>query len=308
VRPGTPDNFFRELVARSVSGEIDIRSGSFLDPHFLAATLDGVDTVIHMAASTSGSVAAQVANTVAGSDHLYAASVQTGVDRFVLVSSFGVMDASHLPRGAVLDEQVPLEPHPEHRDPYSFAKLRQEELAWRYRDQGLPLVVIRPGVIFGPGRSALSSRVGLKAPGVFLHLGRGNRIPLTYVENCAEAVVRGALTSDVVGEAFCIVDDDLPTSRHVLRRYRREVAALRFFPIPFPVLRFMAHINAWYSDHTQGHLPPVLTRYKVDAMWKGHRYSNEKAKLRLRWHPRVPMHEALARSLAMDPSRLTTSP
>jgi hypothetical protein len=70
----------------------------------------------------------------------------------------------------------------------------------------------------------------------------------------------------------------------------------------------MARLNAWYSDYTQGHLPAVLTPYKVDAMWKGHRYSNEKAKRRLGWSPRVPMCEALARTLATDPGRLTTSP
>jgi nucleoside-diphosphate-sugar epimerase len=209
----------------------------------------------------------------------------------------------------VFDERAPLDPHPERRDPYSFAKHRQEQLAWRYyHERGLPLVVLRPGVIFGPEQTILGNRIGLRLPGLFLHLGLGNVIPLTFVDNCADAVVQAVSAPDVVGEAFCIVDDDLPTSRQLLRRYRREVTPLRFFPVPFPVLSLMARLNAWYSDRTQGHLPAVLTPYKVDAMWKGHRYSNEKAKLRLGWSPRVPMHEALARTLAADPGRLTTSP
>ena len=309
VRPGTSDEFFRSLEAAMPEGAVSVCPAGFLDPASLAAALDGVGVVLHLAASTSGPAAAQVANTVVGSERLFEASREARVARFVLVSSFGVVDAPHLARGAVLDERVPLEPHPERRDPYSFAKHRQEQLAWRYhRDRGLPLVVLRPGVIFGPDRSILGNRIGLKLPGLFLHLGLGNVIPLTYVDNCADAVVQAAFAPDVVGEAFCIVDDDLPTSRQLLRRYRREVAALRFVPVPFRLLRLLARFNAWYSDRTQGHLPAVLTPYKVDAIWKGHRYSNEKAKRLLGWSPRVPMREALDRTLAAQPGPLTRSP
>ena len=106
--------------------------------------------------------------------------------RFVLVSSFGVYGVADLPRGHLLDESTPLEPHPERRDLYSQAKLRQEKLFREYEPKlGLDLVVVRPGVIYGPGGNAMSSRVGLDVFGVFLDMGRKNILPLTYVENCA---------------------------------------------------------------------------------------------------------------------------
>src|SRR5690606_2783769 len=103
------------------------------------------------------------------------------------VSSFSVYGIADQPRGVLVDETTPLETQPMRRDPYSQVKLRQEQLFWDYaRAHGLSLAVLRPGVIYGPGGGAMSSRVGLNLPGVFLYLGGRNVLPLTYVDNCAE--------------------------------------------------------------------------------------------------------------------------
>ncbi len=303
VRPGTPPGVFDSLLAERPGSRIELASASFSDSAALAAALNGVGAVLHVAASKTGSAAAQVANTVVGSDALYRAAVEARVPRFVLVSSFGVMGASAVPRGGLVDEETPLEPHPEWRDPYSFAKLRQEQLAWKYhRESGLPLVVVRPGVIFGPGQNLLSARVGLNLFGLFLNLGLGAKVPLTYVDNCADAVVQAGLVPGIEGKIFCVVDDDIPSGRRLLGLYRRRVRKVPFVPVPFPLLRLLARFNVWYSDRTQGHLPAVFTPYKVDAMWKGHRFSNARAKSGLEWTPRVPMNEALDRTLAAQPA------
>jgi nucleoside-diphosphate-sugar epimerase len=100
------------------------------------------------------------------------------------------------------------------------------------------------------------------------------------------------------GEAVHVVDDDLPTSAALLRRYRREVAPLRVVPLPYPALKALSRLNAWYSARTDGHLPAVFTPYKVDSLWRPQRYSNARAKALLLWSPRVPMREALDRTFA----------
>jgi nucleoside-diphosphate-sugar epimerase len=278
---------------------VEIVEASFNDRKALARAADGAEVVYHVAASKSGPAASEVANTVVGSDHLFEAAVSAHIRRFVLVSSLGVLGASSQPGGAVIDERTPLENQPAERDPYSFAKLRQEQLGWKYhRESGLPLVVVRPGVIFGPGQDILTSRIGLNLFGVFLHLGGGNTIPLTHVDNCADGVVQAGLRPGVDGEAFCLVDDDLPTSRQLLRRYRREVKRIPYVPVPLPVLHAISRVNVWYTERTEGHLPAVFTPYKVDTTWKGHRFSNEKAKRLLDWSPRIPMQDALDMTFA----------
>lgn len=299
VRPGTSEKAVRTAISAPDEARVEIFPASFNDRDALAAALAGVSLVLHGAASKRGSPASQVANTVVGSDNLFRASCEAGVSRFVLVSSFGVIGAASLPRGALIDEQAPLEPHPEWRDPYSFAKHRQEQLAWRYhRESGLPLVIIRPGVIFGPGESILTARIGLGLLGLFLHLGGVNVVPLTYVENCADAIVQAGRTPGIEGEVFVIVDDGLPTARELLHRYRREVSPMPCLSLPYPLLYALSRLNEWYSSRTSGHLPPVFTPYKARSLWGGNRFSNTKAKHVLAWSPRVSMAVALDATFA----------
>jgi nucleoside-diphosphate-sugar epimerase len=302
VRPGTPPARIR--AAGLDAPGVEVVPCRLEDASRLASALAGADVVYHAAAAKAGAPASLVAGTVVASEAVYRAALDARAGRLVLVSSFGTVGVARLGRGAVVDEAAPLEPHPERRDAYAFAKHRQEALAWRFRaERGLPLVVVRPGFVFGPGQEILGTRIGLRLFGVFLHLGGGNAVPLTWVENCAEAIALAGTAPGAEGEAVHVVDDDLPTSGELLRRYRREVAPLRVVPLPYPALRALARLNAWYSDRTDAHLPPVFTPYKVDSLWRPQRYSNAKAKALLGWSPRVPMREALDRTFAaLSPS------
>ena len=127
-----------------------------------------------------------------------------------------------------LDEGCPLDPAPQHRDPYAFSKIVQEQICWKARtDWNLPLVVVRPGMIYGPGRDFLSARVGLKVGPLMVRLGGSQRLPYTFVDNCAEAVMLAGTQEGIEGESFNIVDDDLPTGRELIRERRRHGARFR---------------------------------------------------------------------------------
>ena len=307
VRPGTPPA--RLAAAGLDAAGVEVARCRLEDAGAVAGALAGADVLVHAAAGKTGSAAALVASTVVASESVLRAAADVRVGRVVLVSSFGTLGVAALRGRAVVDEQVPLDPHPERRDAYAFAKHRQETLAWRFhRERRLPLVVVRPGFVFGPGQEILGTRIGLRAFGLFLHLGGGNEVPLTYVENCADAIVLAGLAPDATGEAVHLVDDDLPTSAALLRRYRREVAPLRVVPLPYPLLRRLARLNAWYSARSEGHLPAVFTPYKVDSLWRPQRWSNARAKSLLGWTPRVPMAEALDRTFAALAGRPVAAP
>ena len=57
----------------------------------------------------------------------------------------------------MLDEATPLEDAPQERlDAYGFGKLKQEEIVRGLRQfQGLIYVILRPGMVFGPGKNDL---------------------------------------------------------------------------------------------------------------------------------------------------------
>jgi nucleoside-diphosphate-sugar epimerase len=280
-------------------GCVSLVRGSLASPDAALAALDDADVVYHLAAGTGGAAADLFLNTVVASKNLLEAMLRRPrPPKVVLVSSFGVYGTAGLARGALVDEDTPLEPHPERRDLYSQAKLRQEKLFREYRErQGFPLVVVRPGVIYGPGGTPISSRVGLALPGIYLHLGGRNLLPLTYVDNCAEALVVAGERGGTDGQAYNVVDDDLPTCADYLRRYQREVRTLRAVRLPYPVSQALSWLCERYTEHSQGQLPAFFTRYRTATSWGGNRFSNAKLK-GLGWQPIVPTDEGLRRTFA----------
>jgi nucleoside-diphosphate-sugar epimerase len=128
---------------------------------------------------------------------------------------------------------------------------------------------------------------------MFLHLGLNNQIPLTYLDNCAEAVVLAGLRKGIEGEVFNIVDDDLPKSWEFLRMYKQEVHRFLTVPIPYPAFYLFNYLWERYSKWSEGQLPPAFNRRTCAAYFKGNRYSNAKAKKLLGWHPRVRMSDGL---------------
>jgi nucleoside-diphosphate-sugar epimerase len=276
---------------------VEVAGGSLTSPQAAAKLLDGVDVVYHVAAALKGQPADMFANTVVASKNLLEGILLQGRPiKTVLISSFSVYGAADLPRGGVVDETTPLESRPEKRDLYGQCKLRQEQLFWEYhRQKRLPLTVLRPGVIYGPRGSALSSRIGLRMPGIFLFFGGDNLLPLSYVENCAEAIVHAGKNAPVDGEVYNVLDDELMSCREFFRRYRREVERLRSITVPYPLLKAAGALVERYHVYSRGQLPAVLTPYKVAASWKGTTFDNQKLKA-LGWRPRVSTEEGIRRT------------
>jgi nucleoside-diphosphate-sugar epimerase len=166
--------------------------------------------------------------------------------------------------------------------------VRQEEIV---REYGRKYVIVRPGVVYGPGNNGIPGRVGIASFGLFLHLGGSGTLPLTYVDNCAEAIVLAGLTPGVNGEIFNVVDDDSPTSRAFLRLYKRHSHQFRSLAVPRRVSYLLCYLWEWYSRWSEGQLPPAFNRRKWAAYWNGNSYSNDKIKTRLGWKQRVPFRE-----------------
>jgi 2-alkyl-3-oxoalkanoate reductase len=278
------------------SAKLTIIEGSLVHPEQAAAAVQGVDIIYHLAAAPTGAAADLFLNTVVGTKNLLEplAAMPT-LPKVVHVSSFGVYGTAGMDRGALLTEAAPLEPNPEKRDLYSQSKLRQEQLVREYQRQlGFPLVVLRPGVVYGPGGGAISSRVGLSLFGLFLFMGGKNVLPLTYVDNCAEAIAVVGRNPASIGETYNVVDDDLPTASEFLRAYQREVGHLKVVPLPFSATQAMSILVEKYHFWSKGQLPAVFTPYKSKSTWGGNVFDNSKLKA-ASWQPIVSTADGLKR-------------
>lgn len=298
VRDVAKADKLRAIASGYPAAQVEIVAGNLRSPQSVRRALDSVDVVFHLAASLKGSPADMFLDTVVGSKNVLEAIGPRPDVRIVLVSSFGVFGAAQLHRGALVTEDTPIERHPERRDVYSHAKLRQELLFREYAERfGFDLVILRPGVIYGPGGSHFSTRVGLSIGSVFLHLGGPNRLPLTHVDNCAEAIVVAGLHATSGGQDYNVVDDDIPTCRQYLRKYKREVRNIRTVRIPYPGLMLLSRIVEWYYNYSRGQLPAIFTPYKTATTWGGNRFSNAKLKS-IGWKQLVPTADALHQTFA----------
>lgn len=284
--------------ARPDGSRVEIVKGNLLSPEDCSAATKDATLIFHLAAGTGEkSFPDAFMNSAVTTRNLLDSSLQYKcLRRIVSVSSFAVYTNRKKPRWRLLDESCPIERHPERRDAYIFAKVKQDEIVTEYGKRfGIPYVIVRPGYVYGPGKKAITGRVGIGTFGVFLHLGGSNRIPFTYVDNCAEAIALAGLKKGIDGEVFNVVDDDLPSSWQFLRQYKRNVRRFKSIYLPHAVSYVLCHLWERYSTWSEGQLPPTFNRAEWHAYWKKTFYSNEKLKAQVGWTPRVPTAEGLRR-------------
>jgi nucleoside-diphosphate-sugar epimerase len=296
VRPSSSASEIVSLIGTGQFPGLHIYRGNLLSHEDCRRAVQDTAVVIHLAAGRGEkSVPDAFLNSVVTTRNLLeACGDQEGIRRVVHVSSFAVYSNAE-PRQRLLCESGEIEKHPELRgEAYCFAKTKQEEIARKMQvERKIPSVILRPGVVYGPGNLAISGRVGIDTFGVFLHMGGSNRIPLSYVDNCAEAVVLAALTPGIDGEIFNVIDDDLPTSREFLRDYKRNVKRFRSIRIPKAGSYLLCWLWERYSTWSEGQLPPVFNRRRWNSLWRKTTYSNQKIAQVLGWKQVVPTKAAM---------------
>ncbi len=293
ARPTSDVNPLQAIVRQHAnSARIAIVRGNLQSRQDCASVTKDAAVIFHLAAGRGEKSFpdAFINSVVTTRNLLEACSQDRFLKRFVNVSSFTVYSNLGKSRWRVLDESSPVEEHPELRgDAYCFAKVKQDEIVTEYGGRfGIPYVIVRPGHVYGPGNEEITGRVGIGTFGIFLHLGGSNPVPLTYVDNCAEAIALAGLKEGIDGQVFNVVDDDLPSSRQFLRLYKKNVRRFASFYIPHILSYALCYLWERYSSWSEGQLPPTFNRKRWNAYWRKTHYSNEKLKTQLGWVPKVP--------------------
>jgi nucleoside-diphosphate-sugar epimerase len=311
VRPSSKLDRLKKLLGEvHALQNVEFVIGDLLSQDDCRKATAGVSIIYHLAAGMEKSFAGAFMNSALGTRNLMDAFLEQGKPkRFVNVSSFAVYSNLSLRRGALLNETCPLEDAPQERfDAYGFGKLKQEKLVKEYGEKyKLPYVILRPGYVFGPGKPELNGRVGINTFGFLIQVGGSHLLPLTFVDNCADAIVLAGLKAGIDGEVFNVVDDELLTGRQFLRLYKTK---LQRFSLRIPYFTAYGLCLLWekYAKWSNGQLPAVFNRRRCAAEWKGNRYSNQKLHERLDWKPRVPMGQAMAAFLSQFESKIEEHP
>jgi len=301
TRPTSNSKNLEAIIKEFGRKKVEIVKGNLLSPDDCMSAAQGISIIYHLAAGVEKSFPGCFLNSVVTTRNLLEAVIkEQTLKRFVNISSIAVYSNEKIRRGGLMDESCEVDDKlVERHEPYVYGKAKQDELVLEYaKKKDLPYVIVRPSVVFGPGKAKITDRVGTDTFVVFLHLGLSNRIPLTYVDNCAEAIVLAGLKKGIDREVINILDDNLPRSREFLRLYKRKVRRFFSIPVPYPAWLFFNILWEKYAKWSEGQLPPVFNRRSCAIYWKGNSYSNQKAKEVLGWQPRIPMNDALDKFFA----------
>jgi len=299
-------DFQVRALARKTSDTTHLRStgveivfGDVEDRDTLQPATEGIQVVIHTAARVMpgwGSWQQFEATIVEGTKNLLEASANSGVSRFLYVSSCDIYGEACC-GGIVANESTPCHITFTPNKYYEFAKLQADRLVFEYRrPERLQVSSIRPGFVYGPRDRLLSDRIAcqLEMP-IVVWPGKANpRMPLIYASDVADCAVLVATSEKTVGQCYNVG----PVSDVRLRDFAVALARALGRPepnvfVPYGLAYTWATIIEMWSKLVRSKEMPYINRASLGHLNIEILMDVSKVRKELGWEPKVSMDEGV---------------
>jgi nucleoside-diphosphate-sugar epimerase len=282
---------------------VQLFQGDITDKESMRAAMTGVDGLFHVAGwykiGTPDKAEGQRVN-VEGTRNVLALMQELGIAKGVYTSTLAVNSDTH---GVEVDERYHFTGR--HLSVYDQTKADAHKVAEEFIAQGLPLVIVQPGLIYGPGdagpsHDAIVQFLQRKLP----MLPQQTAYSWAHVDDVVAAHI-AAMDKGVAGENYFICG---PT--HTLIEGMQMIAQISGVPMPKltappALLRGMAAMMQVIEPFVA--LPPTYTaeflRVSAGVTYIG---KNEKARHLLGFTPR-PLAEGLRETIALEMQALGLS-
>lgn len=269
---------------------VEIAYGDIRDQYSLETALHGCDTLYHAAAIYSYWVpdkALLMQTEIEGTRNVMTAARNDGVSKVVYTSTTFTIGEK---RGEVGNENTP------HRGyfctAYEEAKYRAELVVQEFAQQGLPVVIVNPGGVYGPGGlgatgepivDALNGKLPMIFPGI---------VSMVYIEDAVQGHLLAAEKGQL-GERYLLTGGYIDIVEFIQRIC--QLAGVKP-PMTGPV--FMAQLTANVTELVSRitKRPPLLAKDTVAMASHGAMLDGSKAEQVLGIHY-TPLEEALIRTL-----------
>lgn len=291
VRPVEDTSHLRTLHS------VEIVQGDLTDSASLKRAVQGVQCVYNVAAKTGpwGLEDVYRAVNVQGLAVLIHVAIEAGVQRIVHTSSITVY--GHHLQGIVTED----DPFHAEDNPYSRTKIAGEKLiANLVKDEGAPVVIVRPGWIYGPRDMASFGRfVSLVESGKGFIIGSGkNIVPAVYVRDVAQGLIKAGDADDTaIGQAYTIADDRRVTQA----QYLNTIADCLQVPhislhLPYSALYSGGRVAelTWKAMGRSDAAPPPVTTYGITLLGGNQLFSIDKAYRELGYKPLYDIKRGVA--------------
>ncbi len=283
-----------ERAAELTAAGIELAVGDIRDPEALRRATAGVDVVYNIAALYRQAGLAKDAyrqvNAVAAGAIVEAAAA-SGVKRVVHCSTVGVHgDVEHPPA----NEDAPLKPG----DVYQETKLEGERLARAAgRRTGIPVTIVRPTGIYGPGDRRLLKLFGGVARGRFPMLGNGKiYYHLTYIDDLVEGFRLCGEHPAAADRTYILAGGEVTTLNELVALIA-SVAGTKPPRVHLPVWPVWIAGAACELLCAPFGIEPPLYRRRVDFYTKSRAFDIARARQEIGYAPRVGLKEGIATTL-----------
>ncbi|MGD8328603.1 MAG: NAD-dependent epimerase/dehydratase family protein [Acidobacteriota bacterium] len=271
---------------------VECRRVDICDPDAVRDALRDFDTVYHIAAAfrvehVNSDVFQRV--NVEATGNILAAAREDGVRRFVHCSTVGVQGGINNPPAT---EEYPYDPG----DHYQESKLQGELLALEASADGLPLTVVRPAGIYGPGDMRFLKLFRSISRRRFVMIGSGEVLyHLTYIDDLVDGIVRAGRRPEAVGEVFTLAGPRVTTLRELVDGIADAVGVRRLrLRLPYAPVHAAA-VACEKACKLIGMAPPLYPR-RVEFFVKDRAFDISKARRLLGYDPQVDVDEGLHRT------------
>jgi nucleoside-diphosphate-sugar epimerase len=293
ARPGSDTNVLERIGAIICRGDLG-------HPDSVREAVDGADLVFHCAAKVGdwGPVEDYRLINVEGLRTLLEACRGRPLKCFVHLSTLGVYPARN---HYGTDETEPLPDN--HMDGYTQTKVEAEKLALQFHhEHGVPVVVLRPGFIYGPrDRTLLPNLVKNLQAGKVRWLGGGKgALNTIYVENLIDAFFLAVNNPEAVGQVYNLTDGETISKRCFIEAIVHGLGLPKPPPIGLPL--WLARLVArWMENQARrkgSPKPPRLTQARLKFLGLNLDFSIAKARRELGYQPRITFQQGMEQTLA----------
>jgi nucleoside-diphosphate-sugar epimerase len=274
---------------------VEIVCGEITDAGQVRHTVEGVEVIYHLAGhlyhpATPTEVYRQTH--VEGTRILLeVCQNQPRLQRILHCSTTGVYGVT----GKVpVAEDAPFAP----TNPYEATKLEGELLALRaYREQGLPVSVVRPGLVYGPGDLHLLGFFSAINKGLFRVIAGGDAMfhPI-YIDDLIAAFLLCAERSEVPGRCYNLAGERAVTVRELAGSIARALGKdLPETSIPLWLANLAADLFALIPG-LRGEKAP-LTRSRIDFLTHSRVYETSRTRAELGFQAQIKLAEGLQRTV-----------
>ena len=274
---------------------LELAYADITEPDSLAAAVEGVACVFHLAGATAAADATtfDCVNRI-GTMNVLEAVRKRGctVRRFVLVSSAAAAGPSDAGEPKTEDAAVA----PVSR--YGHSKLAAERVVKQLAGR-VPATVVRPPIVYGSGDAVTLGFFKLVKWRILLSLSGPERcLSFVHVRDLVEGMLLAAMRGAGRGETFNLTGPEAGTAVQ-FQQAIADAMGVRTVAVPVPLwLLWLAGAGSDVLHHSLGRQSTFSSDKVRDALQKGWVLSGEKARRLLGFEPVVGFREGVRESLS----------